>query len=183
MNHEPKHVSRKKENSELSSWIKCIVIALVVGLLLRGFVIEFVNVSGDSMQPGLHPGQVVLVEKVSKRFATPDYGDVVIVKFSNVDERYYVKRVVGREGDTIEVRDGSVIRNGEFLTEPYILEDYIVDSMPPVTVPEGHVFVMGDNRNNSTDSRTERVGAIPEKDIVGNGVCVIFPISEIQTVK
>jgi len=181
MNKTPKQ-SPKKE-SDFAGWIKCIVIALAVGLLLRFFVIEFVNVSGHSMTPGLEEGQIVLVEKISKHFSEPDYGDVVIVKFKSVDERYYVKRVMGLPGDTLEVRDGKVLRNGKALDEPYILEDYIDTPMDQITVPEDHIFVMGDNRNNSTDSRSSHVGAIPEKDIIGNGICVIFPFSDIKAVE
>ena len=182
MNKNPKHAKTEKDG-ELMGWIKCIAIALVVGLLLRFFVIEFVNVSGTSMTPGLDPGEIVLVEKVSKHFSEPEFGDVMIVKYRTVDERYYVKRVIGLPGDTIEVSDGSVIRNGEALVEPYILEEYIDTPMSEITVPEGHVFVMGDNRNNSTDSRSAHVGPIPEEDLIGKGVCVIFPFSEIKTVK
>lgn len=174
----PKH---HNEKAEIISWVKCIACALVIGLFLRFFVIEFVNVSGHSMEPGLTQNEIVLVEKVGRYFSLPEYGNVVIVKFSVVDDRYYVKRVIGLPGDTLSVTDGKVVRNGEVLDEPYLLEDTIFESMDEVTVPEGHIFVMGDNRNGSTDSRV--VGAIPKKDIIGHGLCVIFPFSEIKTVK
>ena len=183
MSTEPRHNKKNSNDNDLKGWIRCIAIALIVGLFLRFFVIEFVNVSGESMTPGLQPGQIVFVEKVSKHFSEPEHGDVVIVKFSNVDSRYYVKRVMGLPGDTLAIKDGKVIRNGEVLDEPYIREEYIDTPMAEITVPAGHIFVMGDNRNDSSDSRSSHVGPIPEKDIVGNGVCVLFPFSDIKAVK
>ena len=173
----------KKQKSETWSWIRCILAAAVIALVLRFFVFELVVVQGDSMVPGLQTGQVIFVEKVSKRFSQPDHGEIVVVKYSDVDDRYYVKRVVGMEGDVLEIRSGVLIRNGEMLEEDYLLEDTIYQDMEEFTVPEGHVFVMGDNRNNSMDSRNPAVGAVPEADIIGVGKFVMLPVKEMKSLK
>lgn len=170
----------KKQKIEVWSWIKCILAAVLIAVVLRVFVFEMVVVQGDSMAPGLHTGQVIFVEKVSKRFTEPDHGDVVVVKYSDVDERYYVKRVMGLPGDTLEIRKGILYRNGEQLNEDYLLEALIFNDMYEITVPEDHIFVMGDNRNDSMDSRNSLVGPIPDRDIVGVGKFVFLPFNEMK---
>lgn len=120
------------------------------------------------------------MEKVSKNFDLPDYGDVVVVKYTDVDDRYYVKRVIGRPGDVLAVQDGVLLRNGEKITEDYLLDDYIAQEMPDTIVPEEHIFVMGDNRNDSMDSRSSRVGAIPREDIVGVGKLILLPLENFK---
>ena len=169
-----------KQKSEFWSWVKCILAAVLIAVALRVFVFEMVVVQGDSMAPGLHTGQVIFVEKISKCFSQPDHGDVVVVKYSDVDERYYVKRVMGLPGDSLEIRAGGLYRNGEKLNEDYLLEAMIFNDMSAVTVPEGHIFVMGDNRNDSMDSRSPIVGPIPDEDIVGGGKFVLLPFKEMK---
>ena len=171
----------KKQKSETWSWIKCILAAAVIALVLRFFVFELVVVQGESMTPGLQQGQVIFVEKVSRHFSQPDHGDVAVVKYSGVDKRYYVKRVMGREGDVLEIRDGVLFRNGQALEEDYLREDRMDLDMEEITVPEGYVFVMGDNRNDSMDSRNPAVGVIPENDIVGVGKFVLFPVGDMKS--
>jgi signal peptidase I len=137
-------------------------LALVFGFV-RPFVAEVFVISSASMYPTLLPGDRVLAAKFAYRLADPGRGDVVV--FEN-GEGMYIKRVVGVAGDVVEVRDGVLFVDGEPREEPYV--DYAsIDGsfFGPETVPEDHVFVMGDNRSNSRDSRS--FGPVPEEDLLG----------------
>lgn len=176
---------------EVFSWTKSIAFALSFAVLLNVFVIQPTKVQGSSMFPTLQNDQTIFISKLTHTFkATPDYNDIVILDSridrartlkddflespllhlfaaSENDDNHsiWVKRVIGKAGDVLEFKDGSVYRNGEKLDEPYIKEQMMIPQNQTITVPEGHVFVMGDNRNNSKDSRY--IGAIPIDHILG----------------
>jgi signal peptidase I len=120
----------------------------------------------------------VLIDKISYLLHSPERGDVIVFVPPN-NERDYIKRVIGLPGDTVEIREGRVYVNGVALDEPY-LKNLINSDMPARTVEEGHYFVMGDNRNNSSDSRS--FGAITPQSIVGRAWLVYWPPADWGTV-
>ena len=182
-NNENKHAKapeKKNAAKEALSWILCLVLAFAIAMTLRTFVFEFVRVDGDSMLPTLTTDERLFVEKLSK--LSDDgikHGDILIVKYPGKGDTAYVKRVVGLAGDTIEVREGTLYRNGEAVKEDYTLDDEMKYTFESYTVPEGNYFVLGDNRNDSLDSHM--IGPVPKEDIVGHAVCVIWPVWEFKT--
>lgn len=168
-----KEKSRSKKKDVLG-WILAIVIAVAAAFIIRAFFFEFVLVEGPSMQPTLVTGERIGIEKVSRYSSLPERGDIVVVKYPN-REGNFIKRAIGLPGETIEIIDSTVYIDGVPLEENYVSDPPYAD-MAPVVVPEDHVFVMGDNRSNSSDSRA--VGAIPRSDIVGHGLFVIWPFSQ-----
>ena len=179
-NNQAKAPEKKNAAKEALSWILCLVLAFAIAMTLRTFVFEFVRVDGDSMLPTLTTDERLFVEKLSK--LSDDgikHGDILIVKYPGKGDTAYVKRVVGLAGDTIEVREGVLYRNGEAVKEDYTLDDEMKYTFESYTVPEGNYFVLGDNRNDSLDSHM--IGPIPKEDIVGHAVCVIWPIWEFKT--
>lgn len=167
---------------ELLSWVFCICGAVLMALLLRLFVFEMVRVDGPSMQPTLYKDQTVFVEKISSAGGKIERFDVVIVRYPN-REGAFVKRVVGLPGDTVEIKnDGHLYVNGERQEEPYLLEQLIIPGYDAYTVPEGCYFVMGDNRNNSLDSRSADVGAIAKEDVIGHALFVVWPLNQMKKI-
>ena len=167
---------------EILSWVVCICGAVLIALLLRLFVFELVRVDGPSMQPTLYKDQTVFVEKLSVARGKIERFDVVIARYPG-REGAYVKRVVGLPGDLIEIRkDGRLYVNGELQEEPYILDSFIEMQYGPYTVPQGCYFVMGDNRNNSLDSRSAEIGPISEDNIVGHALFVVWPINQMKKI-
>ncbi|MGO0061109.1 signal peptidase I [Brevibacillus fluminis] len=178
---------------EVFSWTKSIVFALCVAVLLNVFVVQPTKVQGSSMFPTLKNDQTIFISKLPHTFKeTPDYNDIVILdsrvdrertlkddflespllhlfaaasESDQDDHNIWVKRVIGKPGDVLEFKEDGVYRNGEKLSEPYIKEQMMIPQPETITVPEGHVFVMGDNRNNSKDSRY--IGAVPIDHILG----------------
>ncbi|WP_284637933.1 signal peptidase I [Paenibacillus silviterrae] len=174
---------------EAMAWTQSIAAAIILTFLIGVFVIQPTKVSGHSMDPTLHDEQRIYVSKLGHTFRTvPDYGDIVIIDsrverkrsllddfmehpllalvYGQEDERImYVKRVIGKPGDVLELRNQQLLRNGAVLEEPYIRE--AMRPMPDMkwVVPEDHIFVMGDNRNNSRDSRD--LGFIPFDHVLG----------------
>lgn len=146
---------------------------LLVGVV-RPFVAEPFFVPTGSMAPTLRPGDHVLAWKLAYRLGAPRRGDLAVLSDPEGGEDALIKRVVGLGGDTIEVQDGMLYVNGVPREEPYVDYD-MVDSIyfGPVTVPSGHLFVMGDDRWNSRDSRD--FGAVPEGDLAGKVVARIWP--------
>lgn len=156
-------------------WVFAIVIAVVAAFLIRAFLFEIIMVDGPSMQPTLHTDERLAVEKVTRYGGLPQRGEIIIVHYPDGTNRNYVKRAIGLPGETVEIKDSTVYIDGQPLSEEYVSPEPYQD-MPAVVVPENSVFVMGDNRANSMDSRM--VGAIPHGQIVGHAVAVIFPFDE-----
>ncbi|TVY11926.1 signal peptidase I [Paenibacillus cremeus] len=173
---------------EVGAWISSIAVAIVLTLLIGLFVFQPTQVLGHSMDPTLQNEQRIYVSKLSHTFHyEPNYGDIVIID-SRVDrprdfmddlmehplleflrgvhdENMYVKRVIGKPGDVLELKNHKVYRNGEALDEPYLNELMQFPVERKWTVPEGHLFVMGDNRNHSKDSRD--IGFVPFDHVLG----------------
>ncbi len=169
------------KKSHVLGWVLSIAIAVAVALCIRAFVFEIILVDGVSMQPTLFTNERVAVEKVSRYFSMPTRGDIVIVNYPNL-EGNYVKRVIGLPGDTIEVKDSTVYRNGEALSEPYINSAEPFADMSGITVPEDFFFVMGDNRAHSLDSRAPYIGPISKDALVGHAMFVIWPLDQIHSI-
>lgn len=146
----------------------------VLALGIRAFLAEPIRVDGNSMAPTLLNGEHMFVEKVSRWFEPPARGDVIICYYPGYTETC-VKRVVATGGETVEVRGGTVYIDGSPLDESAYWRGAIYGDFGPVTVPEGEVFVMGDNRNASKDSRNASVGTIPLWRIVGRVRAVFLP--------
>ena len=148
--------------------------ALVLALLINQFVAQTTYVLGQSMEPNLHDDQHLLIEKLSYRFGIPKRGDVVVIDVEHA-EIPLIKRVIGLSGETVEVRSGQLYIDGLAIDEPY-LSDVFQRDYGPTTVPEGHIFVMGDNRNNSNDSRY--FGAVLLNKVLGRAWVSYWPLED-----
>ncbi len=168
-------LSADEKRKEMRGWAICMTAAVAIALMLRLFVFEFVSISQSSMEPTLYSDNYVFMERVTYWFSKPAFGDVVICDFPG-STAAYVKRVIGVEGDTLEVKDGVLYINGK--PDKTYFDGYINTPMPKTTVPEGCVFVMGDNRNVSVDSRT--VGPIKLSMIHGKALFVLWPLDQIH---
>lgn len=163
----------KSKKSVLLEYIKVIVITLLVTYAILYFI-QISRVYGTSMLPNYHEGNVVIVEKVFYKNSEPEYNDIVVIDYvdDKADETSIIKRVVGIGGDHIEIKDNQLYRNGEVVKEDYIKEYMHTDDLS-VDIPEGKVFVLGDNRNVSLDSRS--IGYVDFKeDVVGKVIFKLF---------
>ena len=168
---------------EVYDWAQCIVSALVVCILIFTFAVRLIGVQGISMQNTLHNGDRLLI---SNLFYTPKQGDIVVLQTDSFSEEAIIKRIIATEGQVVDIdfEAGVVYVDGEALSEPYTAEPTHtqLDFSGPVEVPEGCVFVMGDNRNRSNDSRDARIGMIDTREILGRVLVRILPLSQIGTV-
>ena len=187
---------KKKRGFHLPGLLTTILIALILSILFSTFVIQVRQVSGKSMIPTLQDGDKCIVSRCSYLFSKPDYNDIVILD-SRVDRThtikddfldvlshnaitsfftgnssnehvYFIKRVVGLPGDKISFSKGKLVRNDEVIEEPYVYERILKNPTETVVVPEGYVYVLGDNRNDSKDSR--QLGCIPYSNIIGKTI-------------
>lgn len=163
---------------ETMSVIACFAAALIAAICIRMFVFELVRVDGNSMKPTLYDGQTLFVEKISLHTGNIQRGDIVIVHYPN-RKGAFVKRVVGVAGDRIAVQGGALYVNGERQEESYTLEDTMRWDTEEVIVPEGYYYVMGDNRNDSMDSRS--IGPISKDAFIGKAQFVLWPLGDIHS--
>lgn len=174
-----------RSRRETYDWIQCLITALIICVVVFVFFIRVIDVSGSSMNPTLQDGDKMLV---SDLFYKPKVGDVVIFKKDEYDpDRALVKRVIATEGQVVNIDfdKGIVYVDGEPIEEDYISELTAnkLDFIGPQTVPDNCVFVMGDNRNASTDSRDARLGCVDERYIMGRVYFTLFPVKNIGVVK
>ena len=168
---------------ELWEWVKIIVSAAVIALVLNTFIIANSKVPSGSMENTIMTNDRVIGSRLSYLFAEPERGDVVIFRFPDDETIYYVKRVIGLPGDTVDIHDGHVYLNGseEPLKEDYIREPMIPEEPVHFEVPEGCYFMLGDNRNHSKDARFWKNTYVKKEKIVAKVLFRYFPkISRIR---
>ena len=170
--------AKKEETSDLLDWVQCIVLALVLSILVFLFVGRTVSVSGPSMERTFFSGERVLI---SNLFYTPKQGDVVVFRKDTYKQEALIKRIIALEGQKVDIdfERGLVYVDGVALDEPYVNTptNLQLDFDGEITVPEGCVFVLGDNRNKSNDSRDDRIGCVDERYILGRVVLRLTPLS------
>lgn len=165
---------------EIKDWIISILVAVVLAFFIRYFIVELYLVDGPSMRPTLLSQERLVVNKFIYRFRAPERGEILVFRYPQDQSRDFIKRVIAIPGDTIEIKDGRVFVNQQLMNEPYILSQTRGD-YPLATVPAGRIFVMGDNRNNSEDSRFADVGFVPFDLIKGKAVMVFWPFDHLKT--
>lgn len=174
---------KKKVMKELLSTGLYLLCVLVTTWLLITFVVQRTEVEGSSMETTLSDGDNLFVDKISYRFRDPERFDIIVFPFQYKQDVYYIKRIIGLPGETVQIDErGNIYIDGEILAESYgrevISPDTIGRAVEPVTLGEDEYFVMGDNRNHSSDSRTEQVGNIHREDIIGRAWVRIWPLDK-----
>lgn len=172
-----------KEILSTSIYLLCV---LIVTYLVITYVGQRTEVKGSSMETTLSDGDNLIVDKISYRFKDPQRFDIIVFPFQYEDNTFYIKRIIGLPGETVQIdTEGRIYINDELLDESYGRE-VIKDpgrAILPVTLGEDEYFVMGDNRNNSTDSRTDLVGNIHRSDIIGRAWVRIYPFDSFGVLK
>lgn len=186
----------KKKKNELWEWTKALIIAFLIAVIIRYFLFTPIVVDGDSMTPTLENGDRMIVYKLGYMVGEPNRFDIVV--FHAPEGKDYIKRVIGLPGEHIEYRDDVLYINGEPIEEPYLdqfkaqlpkgnlTQDFTLQDVPGVNpdvevIPEGYVFVMGDNRRGSKDSR--HIGLVDIDEIIGSTNLIFWPLNEFKFVK
>lgn len=169
---------------ELLGWI--VYIAVIIGLtwLIITFVGQRTRVSGHSMEATLHDGDNLIVDKLSYRFRDPKRFEIIVFPYRHKENTYYIKRVIGLPGETVQVKDGYVYIDGEKLDENYgleVMEDAGI-AAEPIELGEDEYFVLGDNRNHSSDSRDPSVGILHRDELIGRAWIRIWPLDSIGVI-
>ena len=168
--------------------LETIVPAVLIALLINLFLAQATRVYGQSMEPNLHTDQRLIIEKLSYNaylrqylgFTGPQRGDVVVIRLEPRQSELLIKRVIGLPGDEVFIHDGTVFVNGQALVEPYLI-DPTTGTFGPMTVPPLHLFVLGDNRDFSNDSRY--FGTVPLKGIIGRAWFSYWPPDQVHFVR
>lgn len=173
-------VSPYKETYE---WVQCVIVALICCVLVFVFFARVIDVVGQSMLPTLEPGDKIVITRFAGDY---EQGDIIVLRKDTFRKEPIVKRIIAVGGQTIDIdfENGIVYIDGEALDEPYVNELTYEpeDFVGPVTVPENCVFVMGDNRNSSSDSRQETIGCVDERYIMGKVIFRFLPFSKIGAI-
>ncbi len=170
---------------ELLNMLIYIGIVVIVSFLLITYVGQRTRVSGPSMMNTLHDGDNLIIDKISYRFKDPERFDIIVFNYLYKQNTHYIKRIIGLPGETVQIIDSTIYINGEPLEEDYGLEPILAAkrASDPITLGEDEYFVLGDNRNNSSDSRELDVGNVKRDQIVGKAWLRIWPLDQIGFIK
>lgn len=186
---ESKRSMEDKEKSksifkEILDWVIYIGVILLFTYLIITYVGVRTRVSGQSMQPTLHDGDNLLVDKLTYRFRDPKRYEIVVFPYKYEEDTYYIKRIIGLPGEKIQIIDGYVYINDEKLSKDYgaeVMQEAGI-AEDPITLGEDEYFVLGDNRNHSSDSRVPNVGILKRKDLMGRAWVRIWPLDSIGVI-
>lgn len=181
-----KETQKKGLARELLGWFIYLVLLVVAVNLLTTYVGQRVRVEGSSMEQTLHDGDALILNKISYRFNDPERFDIIVFPFQRDESDKYIKRIIALPGETVQIDEkGTIYINGKVLEENYgaeVIEDPGV-AASPITLGSDEYFVMGDNRNWSSDSRTEEVGLIKRDKILGKAFMRIWPLKSFKILK
>lgn len=178
--------TKKQRNTwkEVREWIVYILLVLLASWFIVTFVGVRTVVDGQSMEPALHDGNNLIVDKISYRFRDPKRFEIIVFPYKYEEDTYYIKRIIGLPGETIQIKNGAVYINGEKLKEHYGAEPMEEEGIAkePIHLGEDEYFVLGDNRNHSSDSRDPSVGILKRDDLMGRAWIRIYPFDEMGLV-
>lgn len=178
-------MSEKIRNKEIKKsifrWIRTVLLTGIAAYLLVRYVVQRVDVYGDSMSPVLEAGDVLLVEKLTPEIREPERFDLVVFRYQYRDNLYYIKRIVGLPGETVQIVDGKILVDGSILEEDFGKEliEKGKQAEEPVVLGADEYFVLGDNRNHSSDSRDSDIGNLSKDQIIGRAMFRIWPINKV----
>ena len=183
-----KRSRQKKQKTvlkEILGWIIYILIVIGATFLIVNYVGQRTKVSGPSMETTLHDGDNLIVDKISYRFRDPERFDIIVFPYQYAEETFYIKRIIGLPGDIVQIIDGYVYLNGELLEED-VYGAEVIDSTKygiaeePIELGVEEYFVLGDNRNHSSDSRDPSVGVLTRDQLIGRAWLRIWPLSDFE---
>ena len=165
---------------EILSFLLYVAVVVGITFLIIHYVGQRTYVSGSSMENTLSDGDNLIVDKITYRFSDPKRYDIIVFPYQYEDNTYFIKRIIGLPGETVQIVDGTIYINGEVLDESYGREVMKNSGMAadPITLGEDEYFVLGDNRNDSTDSRDPSVGVLHKSELVGRAWVRIWPLSK-----
>ena len=172
--------------NSIIEWVKVFGLAIVLAFVITLFI-KPTLVSGDSMLPTLHENDYLIINKIGYKIGEPKNGDVIVFK-SDLEKnegttKDLVKRIIGVAGDKVVIKDGKVYLNDKLLDETYLSEGMDTTGDVDIVVPEGKLFVLGDNREVSLDSRYEQVGLVDVNDVEGKVLVRLYPFNDISLIK
>lgn len=170
--------NEKSVMKELLSWVIYLLIVVAVSFLIVTFVGQRTKVQGRSMETTLSDGDNLIVDKISYRFRDPKRFEIIVFPYQYQENTYYIKRIIGLPGETIQIKDGYIYINGELLEEHYgaeVMEQSGI-AADPIELGEDEYFVLGDNRNHSADSRDPSVGVLKRDQLMGRAFVRIWPL-------
>lgn len=182
----PEETEKKTDiNREVISWVIYLAVIVALTFFIVTYVGQRTRVSGQSMENTLHDGDNLIVDKISYRFRDPKRYEIIVFPYQYEKNTYYIKRIIGLPGETVQVKDGYVYIDGEKLDEHYGKE--VMNSAGiaenPIKLGEDEYFVLGDNRNHSSDSRDPSVGVLHRKDLIGRAWVRIWPLDSIGVIQ
>ncbi len=171
----------KKKGSFLGEVLESVAIAVILAFVIRFFLFQPFYIPSGSMEPTLQPKDRIIVNKFIYWVRKPQRGDIIVFKYPRDPSRDFIKRLVGLPGETIEIRDSVLFVNGKKVDQPFLPKGLRYGSYGPIKVPADNYFMMGDNRNNSEDSRVW--GTLPKENIVGEAMVVYWPVPRMKVIK
>lgn len=172
-NNKPVH-----EKGPIREIIESVTVAVVLALIIRVFLFQFFVIPSGSMEPTLTEGDMIAANKIIYRFSEPKRGDIIVFKYPLNPDRDFVKRLIGLPGEKVQIKNSTLYINDKTVVQPFLPRDLVYPDYGPVTVQKDKYFMMGDNRNNSLDSRVW--GEMPKENIIGKASLIYWPVKRIR---